>query len=909
MTPSTPALILYLEDNRQDAELVRDHLVKSAISHRLCVVDSRDEYAAALRGRQFDLILCDYQLPTISGPAALVMAQDLQPDVPVIFVSGAVGEEKAIDTLKSGATDFVMKQRLTRLVPAVERALSEAHSRREQSRTAGALQAAQDQLRESEARFRNMADHSPGIVWVTDADAECNYLSRAWFEFTGQTDDEAVAYGWQTATHPDDRRLVGENFRAAHARREPFRMEYRLRRKDGAYRWVLDAAAPRFSESGAFLGYVGSVIDIHDRRQAEDDLRDARSRLESALEAGGIGTWVWDVPAARVFSDAKLAALFGVTAAESQGGPVARYFQAIHPEDADRVAEVINYAIKTGGRYEVDFRLRAPAWATVWVIARGRVERDRRGVPARMAGVVQDVTERRLAELERQRLTDQIEHERKRLRTVLDAAPVGVIVADAPAGKVSYVNPMVEELLGSVPPPTAVAEYGRYEAYYADGRRLEAADYTLARALRGETVRNVEYKYHHPDGSFRWMRLSGSPLWDGKPEPTGAVVVFSDVDREKRALEDLEEADRHKNEFLAMLAHELRNPLAPVSNALQTLKTGRNPAYLATATDMMERQVRHLGRLIDDLLDVSRIGRGKVALKTEVLDVRAVVARAVESARPQAEAGGHTLTADYPEAALPVTGDPTRLEQVFANLLNNAVKYTEAGGHIAVAVRAEGGRAVVDVRDTGVGISSEQLAKVFELFMQVTRSLDRSQGGLGIGLTLVRSLVELHGGTVSAHSDGLGRGAVFTVSLPLAVDANAPVKAATPPLSVAAKRICVVDDNVDGALSLAMLLQALGHTATVAHDGPAGEALIRRERPDAAVMDIGLPGLNGYEVAKRLRGDFPPETLCLIALTGYGQDEDRRRSAEAGFDHHLVKPVEIDVLTRILAGVPAAERA
>ncbi|WP_020471123.1 PAS domain S-box protein [Zavarzinella formosa] len=894
------ARIIYLEDSELDAEIVRVRLAKSSVSHSLLVVTNRDDYVAALAREEFDLILCDYQLPTITGPDALKIAQELRPETPFIFVSGVVGEENAIETLKSGATDYVLKQRLNRLIPAVERALLEAHIRREQARTAEALQAAQDRLRESEVRFRHMADHSPVMVWVTDEEGSCTYLNRNWYDFTGQSTEEALKFGWLQATHPDDKRLAAESYMAAHARREGFRMEYRLRRSDGTYRWMIDAGAPRFSESGEFLGYVGSVIDIHDRRQAEDDLRDARSRLDSALEAGAIATWVWDIPNNRVFADANLARLFGVSDEEAQGGELGVFLKAIHPDDIDRVSEVINLSVRTGGRFESDYRLKTATGHTVWVIARGRVEKDYRGVPVRLSGVVQDVTERRLAEAERTRLGVQIEHERRRLRTVLDTAPVGVIVAEAPSGKITFVNPMAEEILGYAPKATRLEEYRELVAYHGDGRRLEYSEYSLARALKGEIVRNAEYQFQRSDGRRCWIRVSGSPIRDGNPDPVGAVIVFGNVDREKRALEELEETDRRKNEFLAMLAHELRNPLAPVSNSLQILRKGNNPDYLATACEMMERQVRHLGRLIDDLLDVSRIGRGKITLRTEFLDLRAVIAEAVESVRPQAEAVGHVLTASYPKTPIIVAADPTRLEQVFVNLLNNAIKYTEPGGRIIVNARVENDRAIMEVCDTGVGISREQLNQVFELFMQVSRSIDRSQGGLGIGLTLVKRLVEMHGGKVTVHSDGLGSGSTFTVSLPLsreAIDTQTTKSNASP---AAPLRICVVDDNVDGAASMAILLQALGHSTMIAHDGPSAEEMIRRERPDLVIMDIGLPGMNGYEVAKRLREDFPREKLRLVALTGYGQDDDRRRSLEAGFDTHLVKPVELDVLNKVL---------
>jgi signal transduction histidine kinase/DNA-binding response OmpR family regulator len=363
----------------------------------------------------------------------------------------------------------------------------------------------------------------------------------------------------------------------------------------------------------------------------------------------------------------------------------------------------------------------------------------------------------------------------------------------------------------------------------------------------------------------------------------------------------VQRADRQKNEFLAMLAHELRNPLAPLRNVAAALRHASDEPRVSRASELIDRQVTHLARLVDDLLDVGRITRGAVRLQTRPLDLVALVAQAVDAARPAADAKRHTLTAELPDRPLVVDGDPTRLAQVVSNLLANAVKYTDAGGRIRVAVAAAGGEVRVRVRDTGVGIPADMLSAVFDLFTQVDQSLDRSQGGLGIGLTLVKRLAELHGGRVTAHSGGPGTGSEFTVALPLApADIPPPVDPAPPPPAAAALRVVVVDDNVDGAESLAGLLDLLGHQTTVAHTGPDGLAAVRTARPDLALLDIGLPGMDGYEVARRLRDDPATRGVVLAAISGYGRDQDRARSREAGFDHHFIKPLELDALQSIL---------
>ncbi len=377
-----------------------------------------------------------------------------------------------------------------------------------------------------------------------------------------------------------------------------------------------------------------------------------------------------------------------------------------------------------------------------------------------------------------------------------------------------------------------------------------------------------------------------------------------EAERQRRRAEQLADVDRRKDEFLAMLAHELRNPLAPMRNALHVLSTpGADEQTLRRSIDMMGRQVHTLARLVDDLLDVSRITRGKIHLRKEAVDLGAVLGRAVEMARPLIESNRHALTVALPAEPIRLQADATRLEQVFANLLNNAAKYTERGGRISLAAERSGSEAVVQVRDNGFGIPADLLPHVFELFTQADRTLDRAEGGLGIGLTLVRSLVEMHGGEVHAFSEGSGKGSEFVVHLPVLPRSQGLVE--TPPPATengtsAASRVLVVDDNRDSADSLAVLVRLWGHEARTAHEGLSAVKAARAYRPDSVLLDIGLPGLDGYEVARQLRRDLGHEVL-LVALTGYGQDEDRRKSREAGFDHHLVKPADPNDLRRLLA--------
>jgi two-component system, sensor histidine kinase len=361
--------------------------------------------------------------------------------------------------------------------------------------------------------------------------------------------------------------------------------------------------------------------------------------------------------------------------------------------------------------------------------------------------------------------------------------------------------------------------------------------------------------------------------------------------------------DRRKDEFLAILAHELRNPLAPISNSLHIFRLLRGTDPMAGRVgEMMERQVNHLVRLVDDLLEVSRITRGKIELRKEVVQVASVLRNAIEASRPLLDAAGHTLDVDLPRAPLLVLADGVRLAQVFSNLLNNAAKYTDPGGRIALSARVEGRDVAVSVRDTGTGIPVEMLGRVFEMFTQVEREAGRAQGGLGIGLTLVKNIVELHGGTVQAFSEGAGRGSEFVVRLPLAAAGmpEPPASASAGRGQLAGKRILVVDDNRDAASSLAHLLNLLGAEAGVAHDGAGALATLASRRHDLVLLDIGMPGMDGYEVARRIRCRPELRDLKVVALTGWGQEDDVRRSIAAGFDSHLIKPVDVATLEDLL---------
>jgi signal transduction histidine kinase/CheY-like chemotaxis protein len=395
--------------------------------------------------------------------------------------------------------------------------------------------------------------------------------------------------------------------------------------------------------------------------------------------------------------------------------------------------------------------------------------------------------------------------------------------------------------------------------------------------------------------------------------PTGVMALVAAVRHAVRARErqyharallvERELANLRKDEFLATLAHELRNPLAPIRNSLQILRlTACQDEGSQHICEMMERQVNLMVRLVDDLMEVSRITRGKIEIRREPVDVAMLIHSAVETSRPVIDAAQTHLEVSVPAETITVFGDPMRLSQVFSNLLNNAAKYTNQRGEIWVTASVQGKYVEVSIRDTGIGIPSDMLPYIFDMFMQVDRSAGRAQGGLGIGLTLVRTLVELHGGAIEVRSEGTGRGSEFIVRLPIAQREATPAPVAANPrvTEVPARRILVVDDNVDAAASLGMLLEVLGAEVRTEHDGPAALATIDSYRPDVVLLDIGMPGMDGFQVAERIRSQPDSKHVLLIALTGWGQEEDRRRTREAGFDHHLVKPADVKTLRNLL---------
>jgi PAS domain S-box-containing protein len=636
-------------------------------------------------------------------------------------------------------------------------------------------------------------------------------------------------------------------------------------------------------------------------RLARQALEETRIRMESTIGLAEVAGWTLEVATGRVLPDERMRDLFGLPPEDADGRPVDVFFNVIHPEDVPPTKVLLRHAIDSGEPYDATFRVRTASGGWRWVLARG--QRERAGARPLMRGVIVDATVQKQAE-ERMRASEE------RYRTLFDAIDGAICV--------------IEMMYDAGGRPN---DYRFLEVNHAFARDTGLTD-AVGRTMRSFKEDHEQHWYdiygrvaetgeaaHFVDEAAqldRWYDVYAARV--GPAGSRKVVVLFTDITARRRAdlelrrlADDLAEQDRRKTEFLATLAHELRNPLAPIRNGLQLLRrTGQDGAAAARVQDIMDRQLDHLVHLVDDLLDVARITRGQVELKRTRVNLVDVLHGAVETSMPLVEAGRHRLDQRLPDEVLMLDADAIRLTQVVSNLLNNAAKYTPRGGTIVLSAQQDGDQAVVQVSDNGIGIPADALEDVFTMFTQVAQAGQVAPGGLGIGLSLVRSLVELHGGTIDAASAGPGLGSVFTVRLPLA---GAVPRQVAPPETAASGahglRILVVDDNRDAAETLSALLSLMGHEAHVANDGHAALRMLDGVRPQVLFLDIGMPGMSGYDVAQAVRRDPARDEIRLVALTGWGGSADRDRTAAAGFDEHLTKPATVAAIEAVLARVAA----
>ncbi len=624
------------------------------------------------------------------------------------------------------------------------------------------------------------------------------------------------------------------------------------------------------------------------RREAESSIRQSEERFRGIFDQSLVGIAETDLAGRFLQVNPRYCEMVGRTAAELAD---MRRQDITHPDDVSRTVPLFERAAREGTPFVIEKRYIRPDNTSFWVSTSVSVMRDPDGKPDRIVAATLDITDRMLVE-------EALRNSEAHFRNMADNAPVMLWVTD-PTGYGTYLSHQWYEYTGRR--PHGDEGYGWLEAVHPDDM-MEAQETFLGAVARQEPF-SIEYRLRRYDGEYRWALDTGVPRFEGEVFKGYVCCVF-DVHERRLASDALREADRLKDEFLATLAHELRNPLAPLRNSMEVLRlAAHDPQRVGHAHDVMDRQLRHIVRLVDDLFEVSRISRGKIMLKKERVLLASVVQQVVEASRPLIERGGHELIVRVPAEPIYLEADATRLSQVFSNLLNNAAKFTDRGGRIEFTVERQEGEIMVSVRDTGIGIPTEMLDRVFEMFTQVDTSLERSRGGLGIGLSLVKRLTEKHGGRVEARSQGLGTGSEFVIWLPvlMALVGEEQASAEHPSPPTPRRRILVVDDNRDSAESMAMILEILGNELRTAHDGVDALSVAAAFRPDVVLLDIGMPRLNGYEVARRIRAESWGRSLLLVAITGWGLEEDRRRSQEAGFDAHIVKPVDPKVLAELLA--------
>jgi PAS domain S-box-containing protein len=804
---------------------------------------------------------------------------------------------------------------------------------------------AEEALRDSEERYRDLFENANDIIYTLDLETRITSINRRAEGAFGYTREECLGLPAARLVPPEYHdRMADALRRKLEGGGAPTTYELEVICKDGR-RVPMEVSSRLIVRGGRPVGVQGIARDITERKRAEAErerllreLEAERAFLAAVLQQMPGGVVIAEAPSGRiVFGNVPGPALPPPdTVEEGPFGGLVPGRDAPVPEDwplfrSLRLGEVVRGE-------EIDYRKRDGSRGTLR--ASSTPVRDAQGHVIAAVATWSDVTERRRAEEAQRFLAEAGEAlaasldpdvTLKRVAqlavpTLADWCAADVILDDGSVRRVAVVHrdpakvELARQLRHRYPPglqtpegraivqgdPVLIPEiteehltrYARDADHLAVLRQLGLrSTILLPLAARGRLVGAISLV-----SAESGRRYGPADLALARELARRAALAVDNA----RLYRELRDADRRKDEFLAMLAHELRNPLAPIRNAVQVLKMLGGPQPRGEAVhDIIERQVTHLVRLVDDLLDVSRITRGQVLLRKERLDLVPLVGAAAEDRRPLLEGTGLRLAMELPDHPLWVEGDPTRLAQVVGNLLHNAHKFTDAGGLVTVRLRADGDRGVLTVRDTGIGMEAEMLRRLFEPFSQADRSIDRSRGGLGLGLALVKGLAELHGGTVGADSDGPGHGSAFTVTLPLVPEPESEGTAPDRPRRGKSLRILIVEDNHDAAESLRLLLQMSGHEVEVAHTGAAALEAARKQRPDVVLCDIGLPGsLDGHAVARALRADPEQTAAVLIALSGYGQEEDQRQARQAGFDRHLTKPVDPLTLTRLLETLP-----
>ncbi len=908
-----PAGILIVDD--QPANLLALEAVLGDLGHQLVRAASGEDALRSMADRDFAVVLLDVRMHGMDGfqTARHARTRERSRYTPIIFMTAEDESQASLEEAYSlGAVDYLVKP----LVPAILRAKVAAFMDLFRQKLRAEREA--DQLK---LLIHGTTDHA---IFMLDPAGRVATWNVGAERIKGYAAGEIIGQHFSRFYPKDslDRGWPFEELRRAEAGGR-FEDEGWRVRKDGTQFWANVVITALRDRTGGLRGFSKVTRDLSERRRREEELhqlhRDLEKRVEDRTAAlfattealresearkaailatalDGIltidhdGTVIEFNPAAE--------AMFGYLRGEVIGREMAEFI--IPPTFRDAHRRGMARYLETGEgpvlRQRIELTaLRADGSEFPVELAITPIPGGDRPV---FTGFVRDITQRKATETALRASEEQF-------RTLADSIPQLAWTA-RPDGHSYWYNRRWYEYTGTTPdemvgwgwqsvhdPVELPAVLERWKGSIATGESFE-----MVFPLKGE------------GGVFRPFLTRVVPVRGDDGHVLRWFGTNTDISAIKAMEDKLREADRRKDEFLATLAHELRNPLAPIRNGLQVIRLAGASGTVEQARVMMDRQLTQMVRLVDDLLDVSRITRGKIELRTERLEIRAVIDAAVETSRPAIEQAGHELTLKVPDGPIFVNGDAARLAQVVSNLLNNSAKYTYRGGHVRLTVMRDGGEVTVSVADDGIGIPTAMLGKVFEMFTQVDRTLEKTTGGLGIGLSLVKGLVDMHGGTIVARSEGEGRGSEFVVRLPVATPVAGRPDATNGPVEAVGasgrRRILVVDDNEDAADSLAQLLELLGNEVQTANDGEAGVGAAAKFRPDVVLMDIGMPRLNGYEAASRIREQAWGTKMVLIALTGWGQEDDRRKSQEVGFDCHLVKPVEYAALMKLLAEVPNA---
>ncbi|PQO41982.1 PAS domain S-box protein [Blastopirellula marina] len=749
-------------------------------------------------------------------------------------------------------------------------------------------------LRKSENDFRAIFELAGSGKYQADPEThKFIYTNLRFREITGYNEEELQQRSLSDLTHVDDRQLVDELESSLVLEEGHTVSEFRIVRNDGQLVWISATGTLIRNADGTPRFSIATIQDVTSRVEAEQALRASEERLQIALATAAMGAWEIDLENGKTTWDEQIGEMIG---ALPEGTPdaTALWIDMVHSEDREMVKAAFE-AVSQGERKDlnVDFRMPRLDGELHWFTVRGVLHSDNGA--QRMLGVLQDITERKIAE-------QALRESETRFRDLADNIAQLAWICDHTLGEVTWFNRRWYQFTGGT--FDDMKNVGWTVCHHPD--HIERVKAKIAECGEKEEVWEDTFPLMRYDGVYRWFLSRAVPIRD----ENGVVVRWfgtnTDITEQMELERALKDADRRKDEFLAMLAHELRNPLAPIRSGIDLLMM--DPQIPKETLEVMEEQVRHLVRLVDDLLDVSRITRGKVDLRRQSIQLQRVILKAVSSIRPYAVQKNISMSAEPVDETIWLDADPVRLAQIFENLLVNSVKYTETGGDVWLATERAGDEVIVRVKDNGIGIDEELMPHVFELFAQSSRSVDREPGGLGIGLTIVKSLAELHEGKVEVFSEGLGKGSEFSIRLPVLAEPPQLEEAKVNLQAGGAQRVLIVDDNKSARYLLSRLMASIGkHSIQTAADGKEAIALFNEHHPTVVLLDIGLPEMDGYEVAQRLRAVDPDSETLLVAVTGYGQNEDRLHAQAAGFDLHLVKPIGVDELREILAHPKLAE--